>query len=77
MRWGTAVIGMRRPIVPPTTAPIAKPTAIHRYVTMCGWKSVPTTATNIPKAASDIPERAHLGELRPFSPSTNIAAERM
>ena len=44
---------------------------------MWGWKSVPTTATNIPKAASDMPARAHLGEARPFSPSTNIPADRM
>ncbi len=44
---------------------------------MWWWKSVPTTARNIPKAASNIPERAHLGELRPFSPSTNIAADTM
>jgi hypothetical protein len=41
-----------------------------------GWKRVPTTAMSIPRAASAMPD-APTGELKPFRPSTNIAAETM
>ena len=55
VRWGTAVMGMRKPIDPPTPEPISTPMVIHTnpQPLIRASNSVPIMATAMPNSARE------------------------